>query len=217
MKALARVLTLAAGCSIDLMGCTASDASFRDTSNYVHIATCDMGEMTTTYVAALLEAQGIPCAIWGSVAYTIDVPRTDEERAKRILWDEAVRRPMAIWFDVALDDYTLAEEESETRTLNIPRDRLLQDAANSETTDFGGVLRHEEIVKASKLFPIVVWVTTVTVEYLDSDQKYKKGHKYEVGLGKTADTESFQFTFEAFDHGRKVTFIGGFGESYEDR
>jgi len=185
-----------------------------DFSKFVHAVMCSMDELTTTHVTALLKAQGIPCVIWGSIVYTVDVPAQDVDRARRILWNEAIRRPLSIGFDVALDNSELAEETSESLTLNLRHEALLKEATYSVDTDLGAVLRHEEIVKASKLFPVVVSVTSTAKEYLDLDQRYKMGHDFEIVLGEKADEESHRLFYQARDGGKGVLYSGGFGKSY---
>lgn len=196
--------------------CASEEAQVVDTRTYVHAAYCSMGDRTTIHVTALLQMHGIPCRIWGSLLYTVDVPEEDVDRARRILWDEAVRIPFDVGFDVAVDDYTLAEEETVTQTLNLRRDLMIRQAAYAADTDLGGVLRHGEIVRASKLFPFVVAVETTSYEYLDEDSRYKFAHEYWVTLGKEPGTESHRLRFGARGAGKFVEYWGGWGDAYDE-
>jgi len=196
--------------------CASGAAQVADSRKYVHVAYCSMGERTTIHVTALLQMHGIPSQIWGSVAYTIDVPEEDVERARRILWDEAVRRPFDVAFDVALDDYTLAEADPTTQTLNLRRELMIRQVAYAADTDLGGVLRQEEILRASKKFPFVISVESTAYEYLDEDFRYKSAHEYWIILGKEADSESHRLHFAARGGGQFVEYWGGFGEAYDE-
>ena len=200
-----------------LAACASPNGLSESPSDFVHIATCALDEITTTHITALLESHGIPCQIYGSAAYTVRVPEKEVARARTILMEESARRSLSVWFDTPAEGYTPAEQAWHSQVLNIRVDKLLSEPGYGSDSDIGAVLRHDEVVQASKKFPIVVSIESCALEYLDVDRQYKTGHIFKLVLGSKADTESFEFVYQARDGGKHVTFFGGNGQSYTER